>query len=57
MTVTIDGITHEIVARVGYWMVRCQRDLELEQDPDQIDGEVNCMACVAGRVEDESPWR
>lgn len=57
MTVTIDGITHEVVARVGYRLVRCRRDLELEQDPDQIDGEISCMACVAGKVEDEGSWR
>lgn len=57
MMVTIDGVTHEIVARVGYWIVRCRRDLELEQAPDRTKGEVNCMACVARKAEDENPWR
>jgi hypothetical protein len=60
MTVTIDGVSHEVVARVGYWMVRCRRDLELEQDPDRTENEVNCMACITRKVEDEhilSKWR
>jgi hypothetical protein len=63
MTVTVDGITHEVVDRIEYWIVRCWHGLEPKQDPDRTEGEVNCMACVAKRVEDEMidtkqiPWQ